>query len=127
MGPHHGEGGIVCDRDFWSYGLELIHDLHKISSEPTTFKSNGKTISDPKEVSNLFNDYFACIGEDMANSMPTVHGYEKYLNEIGIKNGFTLNPLAREGVESIMKNQKPKLLCGIDGINNRIVKECFKE
>ena len=63
----------------------------------------------------------------MANSMPTVHGYEKYLNKTGIKNGFTLYPLAREDIESIIKNQKPKLSCGIDGINNRIVKECYNE
>ena len=26
-----------------------------------------------------------------------------------------------------MKNQKPKLSFGIDGINNRIVKECYTE
>ena len=36
-------------------------------------------------------------------------------------------PLTREEAESSTKNQKPKLSCGIDGINNRIVKECHKE
>ena len=97
---------------------------HKI---PTTFNNDGKIILNAKDVSNLFNDYFTCIGENMANSMPSVHGYENYLTETGIKNGFTLYTLLREEVKSINKNQKPKISCGIDDTNNRIVKECYKE
>lgn len=98
---------------------------HKI---PTTFTHSGSTINTPtKEVSNVFNDYFACIGKDMANSLPTEKDYEKHLHETSIKDGFTLHTLIRKDIESIIKNQKPKLSCGIDGINNRIVKECHKE
>ena len=48
---------------------------HKTKSKfPETFKlSNGKIISDPKEIATAFNDYFISIGElDVVTQRPTV-------------------------------------------------------
>ena len=38
-----------------------------------------------------------------------------------------LRPLEEEEVGEIMKKQQPKMSCGIDTINNKIVKTCHKE
>ena len=51
--------------------------------------------------SNTFSDYVACMGEDMANSLPAEKGYEKHLSETGIKDGFTLHTLTREDLSLI--------------------------
>ena len=36
-------------------------------------------------------------------------------------------PLEEEEVADIMKNQRPKMSCGVDTINNRVVKTCYRE
>ena len=61
----------------------------------------------------------------MADSIPTVSGYEDYLGECNIR--FQLKPLSETDVQDIIKKQQPKLSCGIDTINNKIVKTSFAQ
>ena len=62
----------------------------------------------------------------MADSLPDVPGYEDHLS--GLKyDTMWLRPLEEEEVGEIMKKQQPKMSCGIDTINNKIVKTCHKE
>ena len=62
----------------------------------------------------------------MAHSLPDVPGYEDHL---GMINGHKmwLRPLEEEEVADIMKNQRPKMSCGVDTINNKVVKTCYRE
>ena len=62
----------------------------------------------------------------MAESLPTEEGYEKYLN-LTKDYSFSLARTTESEVEKIIRNQKPKLSCGIDTINNKIVKLCCRE
>ena len=93
---------------------------------PGTFKDNGKTITGEKYIAEGFNTYFASIGTDMANSLPTVDGYEEYLRP-NTHSLFHLQAVRREEVVKIMKNQKPKLSFGLDTINNKLVKIYHEE
>ena len=93
---------------------------------PSDFTDKGTTISGDKNIANSFNNYFTSIGEDMANSIPITDGFERHLTTFGHLS-FKLEPLLEEDVEAILKGQQPKLSCGIDTINNKLVTKCYKE
>ena len=57
----------------------------------------------------------------MADSIPNVDGYEQYLRTRSVDQ-FSLRAVDAKLVESIMRAQQPKLSCGLDTINNKIVK-----
>ena len=81
---------------------------------PTSFQYKGKTLTNDFEIANGFNDYFASIGQEMADSMPDTPGYEEYLKFT--KHRFSLEPLETSDLEEIMTKQQPKLSCGLDSI-----------
>ena len=56
----------------------------------------------------------------MGNSLPDTPGYEEYLKFTN--HCFSLEPLETSDLEEIMTKQQPKLSCGLDSINNKIVK-----
>ena len=61
----------------------------------------------------------------MADTIPAQDGFESYLSKTNAK--FKLREMEEEDVMKIMRAQQPKLSCGIDTINNKIVKECCVE
>ena len=62
----------------------------------------------------------------MADTLPDVPGFEDHLKDLHIHT-LWLRPLHEEEVGDIMKRQQPKMSCGIDTINNKVVKTCYKE
>ena len=62
----------------------------------------------------------------MADALPNVTGYETYLKK-STWGTFELQEVSEEDVRSMMKGQQPKLSCGIDTINHKIVKTCSQE
>ena len=62
----------------------------------------------------------------MADQHPEVAGYKEYLEKHPAFK-FQLKPLEEEEVVKIMKNQQPKRSCGIDTIDNKVVKTCHQE
>ena len=56
----------------------------------------------------------------MADTVPTISGHEEYLQTTNER--FRLEPIEVSNVEEIMSKQQPKLSCGLDTINNQIVK-----
>ena len=116
-------------RRLWSILNEVIDRKQCRHKMPNRFQIDGKNVRDKLEIANAFNSYFASIGEEMANSLPTVPGYEEYIprslwNEL---DPMLFRPVDEEEVMSIMKKQQPKLSSGIDTINNKIVKKCHRE
>ena len=92
---------------------------------PERFTNAGKIITQPKAIADGFNKYFATIGQKMADTIPDNEGYQLH-----VKRSYSLFELARldsEYVGKIMSKQQPKLSCGLDTINNKVVKICSKE
>ena len=112
-------------RKLWSIINEIINRKQCKHKLPNRFIINGEMIRNKKNISSAFNRYFASIGTEMADSLPTVPGYEDYLKLTNAK--FHLREIKEEDVMTIMKKQQPKLSTGIDQINNKIVKLCHKE
>jgi exonuclease III len=120
---------LICDagndsRRLWSIINEVVDRKQSVQKIPSIFKHEGKDVKDKGEIANLFNRYFAQIGKQMADSQPDVKGFEEYLEQTNCK--FSLRKVNKEEVEKIMAAQKPKLSCGIDTINNKLVKSCCK-
>ena len=112
-------------RKVWGIVNEVIDRKQCRHTNPASFILKGKSLTSKKEIANGFNNYFASIGEEMADSLPTVQGYEEYLRKTAER--FQLEPIEAVDVEEIMKQQQPKLSCGLDTINNRIVKTASSE
>ena len=70
---------------------------------PDTFRHNGSAIKGKKDIGNGFNDYFASIRIEMANSLPMKQGCEKYLN-LSPDSSFSLARTTKEEVKKIMRN-----------------------
>ena len=62
----------------------------------------------------------------MADALPNITGYWKYLEKSSWRSFKRLKVL-EEDVRNIMKGQQPKLSCSIDTINNKVVKTCNQE
>ena len=61
----------------------------------------------------------------MADSLPDEPGYEEYLPTPSTT--FQFRHVVEDDIEKIMKSQQPKLSCGVDTINNKLVKKCCTE
>ena len=61
----------------------------------------------------------------MADSLPTVPGFDEYLEQVDSRS--QLKAMVLDQVMEILKKQQPKLSCGLDTINNKIVKTCHQE
>ena len=89
---------------------------------PETFKlSDGKLISDPKEIATAFNDYFISFGElDVVTQPPNCH----FTNYLSNKPNCNLQfyPIAQTDVAQIIDNLKPKTSTGIDNISSKLLK-----
>ena len=112
-------------RRVWGCLNEIVDRKQCKHKFPDTFRDKESNITDRKEIANLFNSYFANIGKQMADSQPDIKGFESYLSQT--KGKFNLEKVNDETVSKIMKKQKPKLSCGLDGINNKLVKTCHEE
>ena len=93
---------------------------------PNRFIIDGKSVRDKKNIAEAFNSYFCSIGTEMADALPNVPGYETYLKK-STWGTFDLHEVSEDDVRVIMKGQQPKLSCGIDTINNKVVKCSSRE
>ena len=87
---------------------------------------NNEIISGDKNIANAFIEYFALIGTVMANSLPSEDGFQEFLS-FYTEDVFHLEQVGQDRVSKIMAGQKPKLSCGIDTINNKVINLCHKE
>jgi hypothetical protein len=118
---HAGKDG----RALWNIINEVIDRKQSKHSIPETFQGKTTDIKGFEAIASEFNSYFASIGSKMASTIPETSGFEKYV-EIHDKCKLTFRELKEEEVEKIMQKQQPKLSCGVDTINNKIVKICAK-
>ena len=105
-------------KKLWSIIYEIIDRKQCKHKLPNKFNINGEEIRNKKNIATAFNQYFASIGTEMADSLPNEPGYEEYLPTP--RTTFEFRHVKDEDIEKIMKSQQPKLSCGVDTINNKI-------
>ena len=107
---------------------ETISDIlnkSKVHKEfPSYFNINGKHISNIKEISTYFNDFFIEIGPKLANEINT-NGkvpYSTYLNSLNVNTNFKFTNIEEDEVAKILKSLKPKYSSGYDNISSVLLK-----
>ena len=104
----------------WSIINESLHRKKKTIS-PRIFYHNGKTLEDPSEIANAFNEYFISIGPSLANKIDKNNNFRKYLR-IASESRLYFEPITEHKTMKIIENLKNKTSFGIDGISNQLLK-----
>ena len=85
----------------WKLLNEVINKRKSKSSLPTSFKSEGRTLTDPMEIADRFCKYFTNIGPNLAKCIPSVNpSFRSYLGENNHPS-FNLQPTTTSELESI--------------------------
>ena len=92
---------------------------------PTTFYYNGLTLTNPKEIANSFNVYFASIGDKLASEIKTPtkddEDFTSYLKN-PIMNRLQFRHIAEEDTMKAIDNLENKNSSGHHGISNKLLK-----
>ena len=104
----------------WSVINESLHRKNK-SISSRMFSHNGKTLEDPSEIANAFNEYFISIGPSLANQMDKNNNFRKYLRNPS-ESRLHFEPITEHKTMRIIENLKNKTSTGIDGLSNQLIK-----
>ena len=69
---------------FQNIFAKFKHDIKRTwsiinESSSRIFYHNGKTVEDPSEITNAFNEYFISIGPSLANKIDKNNNFRRYL------------------------------------------------
>ena len=95
----------------WSIINESLHrKKNTISSR--IFYHNGKTLEDPSEIANTFNEYFISVGPFLANKIDKNNKFRKYLRNAS-ESRLYFEPITEHKTMKIIENLKNKLITGM--------------
>ena len=105
----------------WKLSNEVINKRKNKSSLPTSFKSEGNTLTDPVEIANRFCKYFINIGPNLARSTPSVNpSFRSYLSDNNHPSS-DLKPTTTGVLESICGMFALKKAPGYDSIPMHVI------
>ena len=106
----------------WKGINEIVNVKSKVFNSPSTIKSNGKTISNPKEIATHYNTYFTNIAEDIIKKRK-YNGrvnHKKYLNEPA-NNSFVLYDFDPKDVAIVISTLNPRKGSGPNGLPTKFL------
>ena len=109
-------------KKIWQGINELINVKNKNFCSPTCIIENQKTITDPKEISNSFNKYYASVAENILNERK-YNGtklYSDYLKNPA-ENNFAIYECDPTEVENIINSLNPSKSTGPNSIPSDIL------
>lgn len=112
-------------RKFWSVINEISGRIDNSKSFPVSaFSRPGEVIDSQKtkEIANQFNQYFAKVGTNLANSIITQDAPVVRDDEHAADSEFQLQPVSRQELEEVVKSLKGRSAPGCDGIPTRVIK-----
>lgn len=107
----------------WSIMKDIINKK-KSSKRADYFIHNNKKVTDSNEISSLFNNFFANVGQSLAHKIPEAkRSAISYLNKMYDKSIF-LKPTNNNELITIIKNLKTDSSCGWDELSPKVLKFC---
>ena len=91
----------------WNGIKEIVHFRPKINQKIVKIIQNETDLTDPKQVANAFNDYFANVGVNLARLISKVNKLPLEYLKNPISNNFYLFPITPSEVETQISNLKP--------------------
>ena len=119
---HYFETNWNSIKNTWT-GLKSILNIKKISAEiPKTLSVDGTTISNPMEISNIFNNYFSSIATKTKLNISFSH---KHFSDF-LKNrsniSFFVSPTDKTEIEDVISSLDSNKSVGPNGIPIKILK-----
>lgn len=109
-------------RETWKIIKELLHRQDS-NHNVIPLVINGVTIDDPLMIANNFNNYFASIGPNMANNIPTANcHYSNYLKNSSLNSMF-IPPATENEITDIISNLKITKPCDSFELPINIIKK----
>jgi len=106
--------------DIWKVYAEILGQKRKCSTNVEKLMKDHKTITDPTDISEAFNDYFANIGKYYARDFPEGDNFINYMGQRHNQSMY-LRPITRqelfEHLTGLDKTKSP----GIDDISPNIL------
>ncbi|CAH2087428.1 unnamed protein product [Euphydryas editha] len=115
-------------KKMWNLINTLANNNTKRNCAPSKLLVNSITVTDPKEICNTFNTYFATIGPKLADEIIQIFGNpsaalpSKPTDTVGLT---TFDQCTTLEISKIIDNLNPLCSTGIDGINTKSIK-CIK-
>ena len=104
-------------------GIKSIITIKNLSSDlPKSLSSNGSTIKNPVEFSNVFNSYFATIAEKTKENINLSHKYFSDLLKNRHHNSFFLSPTSKSEILSAISSLDSNKSVGPKSIPIKILK-----
>ena len=109
----------------WKLINEVINKRKTKSSLPSSFKSEGRTITDPKEVADSFCKYFSNLGPNLAKAIPAVnYSFRSFLPDNN-NTPITLRPTNTEELEEICNKFSSGKSPGYDNTPLHVINNSF--
>ena len=120
------EDATENDITTWKLLNEVINKRKNNPSLPSSFKSDGKTITDRMDIADRFCKYFTNIGPKLASAIPTVNSatFRSFLGSNDYPS-IILKPTNTRELESICGLFSPRKAPGYDNISMRVIKHSF--
>ena len=84
---------------------------------------NGKSITDGTEISNVMNEYFCSVGNNLVSKLPIPSNFFTDYLPKPICNSIFVEPVTVTELEALIKMLKVNKACGEDGISARLIKD----
>ena len=98
---------IDNSKKLWDGIKEMVHFGPKINPKCVKIVQNESQLTDPKQVANAFNNYFANVGVNLARLILKVNKLPLEYLKKPLSNTFYLFAITRSEVETQISNLKP--------------------
>ena len=106
----------------WQTINQILNRDRNNTNFPSYIIMQNKKVYNKEEIANSFNDYFATIGENLANKIaPSNTSYQDFLKK-RILTSFSFQLVEHAEITKVIKDFKPKTSSGSDGISMKILK-----
>lgn len=110
-------------RQTWSIINEIINKQKTRKNLPKAFRYNNSEITDPLDIANQFNEYFANVGPTLAEKIaPSSIRFETFL-ERNHYESFFIKPVTEDEVEKELLKIDPTKSTGIDDLSPRVIQQ----
>ena len=114
-------------RKTWEGIREIVSIKEKSKCTPNCIMSNGKNITNQKEIANNFNSFFSSIGNKIQNEIFSQHkSYSDFLKNSS-QNSIFLTPTDPSEVASLISSLNTKKATGPNSIPSFIISKISKE
>ena len=110
-------------RQTWTLIRDVIGTrAKKRENLPAFFKENKDVLSNPLDIANGFNKFFARIGPQLAEKVqPSPRSFKSYLSEHD--SSFKFSQISQVVLLDFIKRLQPKTSAGVDCVSNKLLKQ----